>query len=446
MNNIEINIYTINDFHGAILESNNHIGISKIGAFLIEKRKSNKNVLVLSAGDMLPGSYLSYLSKGEVMIRIINEINFDAMAIGNHEFDWGIKTLECNANKANFPILGANVYDENNNFPTYLKPYDIKILDNIKVGIIGVIGEDQYWDISHNIIKDYNFLNQFNTIKYYTKELRNKHHCDVIIVLSHSNTGNINNDISLLSGDEKVDVIINGHTHNYYQGEITRENSPPLPYIQSGNSGLFIGNISLLINSENKNIIDVKAKNLFAKANCFNSSKEIDNIIIDYQQRYNYNNEGFGLCGRNYNKDDILTWSVNVLRKTMNTDIGIINSGVIRENVLPLFENDIINNELIYQMIPFDNCIYTLSIKGNEIKNIFDKNYDGLIFDYIMDIKELDNDKYYLISVIDFIFEKPYYPFKNGYNIKQFNKLFRDCLIEEIKKSINKYGKWNLKE
>src|SRR5690554_2041853 len=91
-----INIYTLNDFHGAIFENKSagEIGLSKIGNFLkTVKEKQPNNTVILSAGDMFQGAAVSAMTRGKVVVDIMNYIGFDAMALGNHEFDWGINDI-----------------------------------------------------------------------------------------------------------------------------------------------------------------------------------------------------------------------------------------------------------------------------------------------------------------------------------------------------------------
>ena len=102
----EIIIYSLNDFHGMIFPNESCCGISKIGEFIINQKKNNDCVIVLSAGDMFQGGSVSTLTKGEALVEAMNIIGFDAMTIGNHEFDWDIET-----------VLKYNDYNKDNGAP-----------------------------------------------------------------------------------------------------------------------------------------------------------------------------------------------------------------------------------------------------------------------------------------------------------------------------------------
>ena len=116
---VAISMYGVNDLHGAIFEENGEPGIAKISTYLKEKRAENEEgTLIFSAGDMFQGTAVSSLTKGRVVVDAMNEIGFDAMGIGNHEFDWGISDIEkfldgdAETNKMNFPLLGANIIEK----------------------------------------------------------------------------------------------------------------------------------------------------------------------------------------------------------------------------------------------------------------------------------------------------------------------------------------------
>lgn len=87
-----LDIYSINDLHGAIEEDEYGRGLARIGNFLIEKKTTNPdNTVILVAGDMFQGTAISNLTYGGVVVEALNYIGIDAFTIGNHEFDWGFK-------------------------------------------------------------------------------------------------------------------------------------------------------------------------------------------------------------------------------------------------------------------------------------------------------------------------------------------------------------------
>jgi 2',3'-cyclic-nucleotide 2'-phosphodiesterase (5'-nucleotidase family) len=98
--------------------------------------RKEKPSLLLAAGDMVQGNTWSNLFEGKPVIEVMNAMRFDAMVVGNHEFDFGKTVLTERIREANFPVLGANVTGLD-----VLRPYTVKVVDGIRVGIIGVVTE-----------------------------------------------------------------------------------------------------------------------------------------------------------------------------------------------------------------------------------------------------------------------------------------------------------------
>ena len=106
----EANIIHTNDVHGRIVEEKGVIGDAKLAAVIDEERAKNPSTLVVDAGDAFQGLPISNSSKGEERAKILNEIGYDAMAVGNHEFDFGLDEAKKYKEILNFPLLSSNTY------------------------------------------------------------------------------------------------------------------------------------------------------------------------------------------------------------------------------------------------------------------------------------------------------------------------------------------------
>ena len=103
---------SFNDLHGAIEENGKEPGLSKLSSYL--KANFTNDDILLANGDMWQGNGESNLNKGKLITEWMNLEGFDAMGIGNHDFDWGQEALKANKEIANFPFLAANVYHYEN--------------------------------------------------------------------------------------------------------------------------------------------------------------------------------------------------------------------------------------------------------------------------------------------------------------------------------------------
>jgi 2',3'-cyclic-nucleotide 2'-phosphodiesterase (5'-nucleotidase family) len=109
-----IEVYSTNDFHGAVEENGYEVGLARWGTFLKNKNQS-ENTLIIDQGDTWQGSIYSNFNKGALLTDVMNYVKFDARSVGNHDFDWGQEYIAINKNREyegyTTPTLAGNVYD-----------------------------------------------------------------------------------------------------------------------------------------------------------------------------------------------------------------------------------------------------------------------------------------------------------------------------------------------
>ena len=144
---VDLTILHVNDTHGRILpyieatsgERQMVGGAAYLAHMIQEERSKNPDgTLLLSAGDMFQGTPVSNLFKGRSVTDVMNYLKFDAMAIGNHEFDWGMDVLQHLVASSRFPYLSANIRDERGRYLPGVKPYIIVERKKVKIAIIGM--------------------------------------------------------------------------------------------------------------------------------------------------------------------------------------------------------------------------------------------------------------------------------------------------------------------
>ena len=228
---VYIDFFTVNDLHGKLADDDSHIGVDELTTYLKASRLINQRVILLSAGDMWQGSAESNMTKGLIVTEWMNELDFTAMALGNHEYDWGEAYIQENDALAEFPFLAINIYDRATNEPvSYCDPSVIVDLGDVQVGIIGAMG-DHYSSIAVDKCEDVYFLvgdALTGLVKEESEELRQQGADFIVYVLHdgygrsvHSGTEQISAsqlssyyDICLSDG--YVDLVFEGHTHQGY--------------------------------------------------------------------------------------------------------------------------------------------------------------------------------------------------------------------------------------
>ncbi len=220
-------------------KAHNDIGIAKVATLVKaarkELRKKKRPHLMLDAGDTIQGTPLAYyyariapITKGgeHPMATAMNLLRYDAAALGNHEFNYGIDTLRTWESQLDFPLLGANVLDPATGRPVF-RPYVIKKIKakgrTIKVGILGLVTPGvAIWDKA-NVSGKLNFNGLVEQAKVFVPELKKKG-CDLVIVSAHSGADTSSSYGDALPYPENastlvaqqvpdIDAILVGHAH-----------------------------------------------------------------------------------------------------------------------------------------------------------------------------------------------------------------------------------------
>ena len=182
-----IDFYNINDLHGKIADGSNHPGVDELTTYFKKVKKTNDHTVLLSSGDMWQGSSESNLTKGLLTTEWMNHTGFSAMALGNHEYDWGEEPIKENEHLAQFPLLAINVYDRSTNKRVSYCDSSVMVKKGgIKIGIIGAMG-DCYSSISADKVKDVYFKvgdDLTNLVKNEATKLRQQG-ADYIVYLLH---------------------------------------------------------------------------------------------------------------------------------------------------------------------------------------------------------------------------------------------------------------------
>ena len=265
----EINVYAFNDFHGSIIkqesEEGYETGLKQIGTFYKEKSQE-KNTLIFDQGDTWQGSFESNYNYGGLIQDVFTYAGVTARTVGNHDFDWGLEHLEANSNRkyndSYIPCLAANVYDYKDGINGDVqqsqlgKEYCTYILDNgIKVGLIGVIGDDQITSICSQLVSTVCFKDYVLKIKELSDFLRDEKSCDIIIASTHEGSSSASaqglTEISPTTGKRYVDLVLGGHKH--YTQEYTVDG---VKFVQWNSNGVNTGKVTLKYDFTNGNLVD----------------------------------------------------------------------------------------------------------------------------------------------------------------------------------------------
>ncbi len=208
-------------------------GLAKIATLIRQERTQRPNVLLLDSGDTIQGTPLAYYfarkdsSKPNPTIAMMNALGYDAAAVGNHEFNFGLEVLWKAKREARFPILAANLRQEYKAGVRYFRPYIIRNVAGVRVGIVGFVTPGvPRWEIPAHY-RGYQFERIVDAARRVIPEVRKQ--ADLVVVIAHSGLGSDpesgqpppageipgeNAMIALAEQVPGIDVILFGHTHN----------------------------------------------------------------------------------------------------------------------------------------------------------------------------------------------------------------------------------------
>lgn len=231
-------------------------GIARRENVIKKIRQNQPNVLLLDAGDVFQGTPWFDVYGGEVDLELMSEMNYDVMAVGNHEFDHGLEGFAEAAKKADFPILAANYNVAGTPLNDFVRRFIIKELAGYRIGIFG-LGIELDGLVSKNLYGDVQYRDPVIWAEGMVRSLSQYHGCDFIICLSHLgyqyDNGRIS-DLDLASKVEGMDLIIGGHTHTFLDQPVAVQNpsGKNTCVTQMGHSGIRLGRVDLDISSGNE--------------------------------------------------------------------------------------------------------------------------------------------------------------------------------------------------
>ena len=405
-----LDVYQLNDFHGAFSydEKAHQTGLSRIGHYLLEKKSKNPNTIILSSGDMWQGGIESNNTKGNIVTEAMNIIGFDAMAIGNHEFDWDEDAIRKNVEMMKFPLLNNNIYyADSEKRPEYLKNSTLVDLGEIQVGIIGTCSSTLGNSILPSISKKFDFRSPIEQTKKDALELKSKG-ADYVLLATHDG-GFSGKDLpslffykDLVDDFNYVDGIFLGHDHKVKKGQVN-----DVPYIESGSNGENISHIKYKFKVANGHINKVSFASETIRtigSNFTQGVKEIDDLIIKYKDEIGDLDRV--ICNLGYtSKNDFLDIACYSIIDYLNANsskygVEVVASMHNESGIRSDFEGGDFTYSDLIRVTPFRNTLIIMKVP--------ESRYQSVVLGY-RGHKETKNPKpvngYYYVGTINYVSE-----------------------------------------
>lgn len=237
-----------NDTHSQVepTESSDMGGYARRLGVIDKIRSEEKNVLLVDAGDFLQGTPYFNFYGGRVETKALQIMKYDAITLGNHEFDNGMDSLAVVLKEVDLPFVNSNYNFRNTPLQPFVEPYKIVQKAGIKIGIMGLGIELKGLSFQRNF-EGLKIGNPILTAQVVSDYLKNTMKCDLVVCLSHLGVSRLDSsptDYDVASTSQFIDVIIGGHSHKIIENE-TVQNAVGKPVIiaQMGKSGLYLGRI-----------------------------------------------------------------------------------------------------------------------------------------------------------------------------------------------------------
>lgn len=229
-------------------------GFARLNALVKKIRAEEEHTLLLDCGDIYQGTpYFNFYS-GEVELKLMSKMGYDAGTIGNHEFDNGLVGISSQMKHMSFPFINSNYNFTGTVLEGKIQPYKIFNKGNVKIGIFG-LGIELEGLVSSKNCEGVEYIDPIFMAEKMVKILKEKEQCDLVVCLSHigyeSNTGGIC-DMKLAKETSGIDIILGGHSHTLLETATRVRNLEGKEVVinQVGWAGIALGRIDFYIDKE----------------------------------------------------------------------------------------------------------------------------------------------------------------------------------------------------
>ena len=264
-----ITILHTNDVHSHIepfskdhSEFPNKGGFERRATLISEIRRQNPNTLLFDAGDIFQGTPYFNFYGGEIEFKLMSMLGYDAVTIGNHDFDNGIDGLDKHLPNAKFDIISSKYDFKNTILESKVSDYKIYNKSGIKIGVFG-LGIELEGLVSKDLYKETKYLDPIDIANDTAKKLKETENCDLVICLSHlgykyEKFPNKVSDLNLAKSTKNIDLIIGGHTHTFMNKPVVVKNNVGNDVLinQVGCFGLYLGRIDFSFDNDNNKIFN----------------------------------------------------------------------------------------------------------------------------------------------------------------------------------------------
>ena len=392
-----------NDVHGRIVEEKGVIGDAKLATVIEQERaKSNQTTLVVDAGDAFQGLPISNSTKGEARAEILNQMQYDAMAVGNHEFDFGLDEAKKYKEILKFPLLSSNTYVNGARlFEASTIVDKDKTVEGDEFVVIGVTTPETATKTHPKNVKGVTFTDPISEVNKVIEEVQAKARAEGkdykhYVVLAHLGVDTTtpvewrgSTLAEALSKNPRLKgkrvTVIDGHSH-------TVESTTYGENVTYNQTGSYLHNVGKII-YKSRQLLGNPTQIAAADAKKLPANPTVEKLVKDIKQKYDaenavevVSNSPVELNGdrenvrvRETNLGNVVADSLYQYGQTgfsHPTDIAVTNGGGLRETIAkgkPITKGNVI------AVLPFGNTISQIQVTGQQVLDMFEKSLGSIL-------------------------------------------------------------------
>lgn len=410
-----LTILHTNDLHAHLLpDSKQQGGFAQIAAILRRETDGCQACLVLNGGDLVQGTPVSTIYQGVPIYDLANLLGFDASVLGNHEFDYGWQKIGEFIRTARFPVVAANVADEQGRL---LAPQPYVILTaggtgGIRVAVIGALTADLPNLTTPDRYGPWRALPVAETVARYAREVREK--SDLIVVLGHLTP---EEEEAILREVPEVAAVISGHPHDGL--EVPREVDGRVAVRMKAN-GVEVGRLDLEVDMAHKTVAHSSWKRIPVNAES-GRAEDVARAVEQWESKVRrIVDVRIGTAKREFTREQLKPVIEQAMAEELGTDLAFWNLGGVRD-ILP---KGTILARHIWNIMPFDNRLLIGRFKGSQLPSSITSG------------RAIDPDREYTLAVSDFVATNQQAEMgASGLQfLQQTNRVDRDVLMDWIRK------------
>ena len=360
-------------------------GIAEMTTLIRELRLTEPNVFLFDSGDILTGA-LAKLTQGKLAFELMITMGYDAMAIGNHEFEYGHEVFAWQKNRAPFPVLGANFWYKDTDHP-YAQAHAIIERGRVRIGVIGIMGQDAVTAIIPSFIAPLDVTDPVAAVQKSVGELRDQ--VDLIVVLTHQGKTapmqtdaesdprlqrDIDADIALAGAVEGIDVLLAGHADAGTPAPVVHEKTGTL-IMQTYGQATHLGYLQLTLDGETGEITDYDGRLIPVDPSKFAPDTKVLAKLEQYRSAYPEIKVKVGETALRMNRlyieeSDVGHLFADAFVEMAGTDIGFIHSGSLRKD-LPAGDVRLVD---LLDTYPFVDDVMVKEMSGEQIRRALEQS------------------------------------------------------------------------